>query len=1113
MNREEIFYLLPYLFSLALSLGILIYTWQHRYVRGARAYTWFMGGQTLALLGFILELVSPNLQTKIMWDKFQWLAYSFLVFIPFLLFAIQYSEYRPRWQRLMWVIWLGLPCLFTLALLTDGIHHQIYPSPYLSAEYPFPELQYSYTPLVIIYSLIFIYGANLYGISLLVRRAIQSFNLHSRQYWTIIAGFFIPLAFSIFSLANIRIAPQRDLAPFSLAVGNLIVSWGLFRYGLFDIVPIARERIIENMADPVVLLDVNHRVVDINPAALLTLKKQLRDVIGRPVSEVFENWPMMNELESFDTRHKEIQVDEAGTKLVYDLNISSIYNARKQLIGRVVVARNITSNKILETKYRILSEELEQRIRERTLELRKSAEQYRAVVENQNEFIVRWNLDGIRTFANEAYCRYFGLTFEEAIASGFMPLVAEEDRLAVQGKIARLTSGKVRSETEIHRVIKPDGSIAWHEWTDQAIFDENGNVIEFQSVGRDITERRQAEETMRLQSAALEAVANAIVITDIRGNIQWANPAFSKLTGYTIEEIIGKNPRTLVRSGRQDRAFYKQMWDTILGGKTWRGELINRRKDGSLYTEEMTLTPLLDKNGEVICFIAIKQDISERRRAEIALAKSEHKHRLLFEAANDSIFLMHGDRFIDCNSKTLEMFACDRDQILGKSPVDFSPPFQADGRHSTEKALEKINATLARAPQFFEWKHCRLDGSLFDAEVSLNLLELDDEILIQAIVRDITARKLAEGSLLNEFAFNELLMRLLARFATCTYDEVDASIDMALEEISKFLDGDFADILLLSPDRSTWKSVRVWSSNPQDPPSHPQQTIETGKLIWSENKIRSGEPIVINSLDDYPPEAEAERRLGEAEGIRSMLTIPIKGRDESIFGAVDIVSYSQHIQWEDSDITHLKLIGDAIANLLERKRAEENLAEAYDTTLEGWARALELKDKETEGHSRRVTETTLALAQTLNISGKDLEHIRRGTILHDIGKMGIPDHILRKNGPLTDEEREMVKNHPATAYELLRPISYLEKALDIPYCHHEKWDGTGYPRGLAGEEIPLAARIFAVADVWDALSHDRPYNKAWERERIVEYFKEQTGKHFDPMIVSMFLTMVEKGEI
>ena len=186
------------------------------------------------------------------------------------------------------------------------------------------------------------------------------------------------------------------------------------------------------------------------------------------------------------------------------------------------------------------------------------------------------------------------------------------------------------------------------------------------------------------------------------------------------------------------------------------------------------------------------------------------------------------------------------------------------------------------------------------------------------------------------------------------------------------------------------------------------------------------------------------------------------------------------------------------------------LSRAYDETLEGWARALEMRDMETHGHSDRVTDLTLLLAVKMKIDSSQLVHIRRGALLHDIGKMGIPDSILNKPGPLDEEEWKTMKLHPIHAYKMLSPIRYLRPALDIPYCHHEKWDGSGYPRGLSAAEIPLSARIFAIVDVWDALCSDRPYRKAWPQEKALDYIREQSGKHFDPEVVQTFLEMIEK---
>jgi putative nucleotidyltransferase with HDIG domain len=166
-----------------------------------------------------------------------------------------------------------------------------------------------------------------------------------------------------------------------------------------------------------------------------------------------------------------------------------------------------------------------------------------------------------------------------------------------------------------------------------------------------------------------------------------------------------------------------------------------------------------------------------------------------------------------------------------------------------------------------------------------------------------------------------------------------------------------------------------------------------------------------------------------------------------------------------------------------------DLSLAYETTIEGWSRALDLRDKETEGHTQRVTELTVQLAHAAGFRDRDIAHIRRGALLHDIGKMGVPDSVLLKPGPLSDDEWVIMKKHPQFAKDLLQTIEYLRPSLDIPYCHHEKFDGTGYPRGLSGEDIPLSARLFAVIDVWDALSNDRPYRKAWSREEVITYIQ------------------------
>ena len=195
------------------------------------------------------------------------------------------------------------------------------------------------------------------------------------------------------------------------------------------------------------------------------------------------------------------------------------------------------------------------------------------------------------------------------------------------------------------------------------------------------------------------------------------------------------------------------------------------------------------------------------------------------------------------------------------------------------------------------------------------------------------------------------------------------------------------------------------------------------------------------------------------------------------------------------------------------QQAKDELEKAYDLTLESWAYTLDLRDQETENHTRRVTDLAYKLGQWIGVSPEDLVHIRRGALLHDIGKAGIPESILQKPGLLSPEEWAIIHKHPENALKMLENIPYLQKSLDIPYAHHEKWDGSGYPRGLKGEEIPLAARIFSIVDVWEALGSDRPYREAWSTDEVKAYLLQQSSRHFDPVLVQEFLAMLQKENL
>ncbi|MEW6286741.1 MAG: HD domain-containing phosphohydrolase [Chloroflexota bacterium] len=278
-----------------------------------------------------------------------------------------------------------------------------------------------------------------------------------------------------------------------------------------------------------------------------------------------------------------------------------------------------------------------------------------------------------------------------------------------------------------------------------------------------------------------------------------------------------------------------------------------------------------------------------------------------------------------------------------------------------------------------------------------------------------------------------------------------------------------------------------------------------------ERVAATGETILTTNAQEDP---RFENQLSVAAfRLRSILCAPLKIKDKLI-GVIYVDNRARSGIFQVQDQNLITAFADQAAVAIDNAQLFEDLQqknreleEAYQATLEGWVSALDMRDKETEGHTQRVTVLTQRLARFMGVGDEALVHITRGALLHDIGKMAIPDGILLKPGPLTEEERELVKQHPKFAYDMLKRIEFLLPAIDIPYCHHEKWDGTGYPRGLKGEEIPFAARIFPVVDVWDALTSDRPYRKGLPLDEVKERIRADAGKHFDPRVVDAFLAM------
>jgi len=375
------------------------------------------------------------------------------------------------------------------------------------------------------------------------------------------------------------------------------------------------------------------------------------------------------------------------------------------------------------------------------------------------------------------------------------------------------------------------------------------------------------------------------------------------------------------------------------------------------------------------------------------------------------------------------------------------------------------------------------------------------------LARDITKHKQTETKLQQQLRQLSALRSIDLAIASGL--DLKLLLSMLLDQVTALLRVDAASVLLLNPETNTlnFSSGKGFTTNLLQ---HTHLKLGEGMAgkVALERRIINIPNLASNKMEfDRSPFFPSERFV-----VYYGVPLVAKGR---IVGVLEIFHRSPlnpDADWLDFMNVISGQAAIAIDNAMmfkELQRSNVELGLAYNATIDGWSRTLDLRDKETEGHTRRVTELTLQLAISMNVEKEDMVHIRRGSILHDIGKVAIPDQILFKPGPLTQEEWDIMRRHPDIAVELLTPINYLQPALEIPHWHHERWDGTGYPDHLRGDQIPFSARLFALADVYDALISDRPYRNAWSKQDAVHYIESQSGKYFDPKLVPPFLNLVK----
>lgn len=503
----------------------------------------------------------------------------------------------------------------------------------------------------------------------------------------------------------------------------------------------------------------------------------------------------------------------------------------------------------------------------------------------------------------------------------------------------------------------------------------------------------------------------------------------------------------------------------------------------------------------------------QRRLAEQSLIESEEKFSKAFRISPDAVNInrLHDGLFIEINQGFTEVMGYTVEDTRGKTSADIQIWVNPADRQRLTKGLQEHGEVLNLEAPFR-----RKDGSIAIGLMSARVIELNGSKCILSITREITERKKAEEEL-----------QRLNRSLTIT-NQINQVMVYAPNE-ADFIQNACRVLATSGGYRLAW--IRYWNKITEEfgniasifdrlkgeviPNAHLENLLALDHQPAVE-AIHTTAPVLVQNL---PSILDSELAIDLSQNTLSAFPLVVDSESIGILFVLneglnsispEEVSLLNNLSKDLAFGIHsLRARADRIRaeRLLERSNAELELA--YDATLEGWSRALEMRERETAGHSQRVVSMTISMAKELGISGDELIHIRRGALLHDIGKMGIPDSILLKPGPLTDDEWIIMRQHPTYSYNLLHNIPYLRPALDIPYCHHERWDGSGYPNGLQGESIPIAARIFTLVDVWDALSSDRPYRPAWPPSAVRNYMLSQSGKLFDPNLLALFMTKLD----
>ncbi len=885
------------------------------------------------------------------------------------------------------------------------------------------------------------------------------------------------------------------------------------------------QMLAENFPDPIMRLERDGRHLYVNPAFEKVFGLPAKSIIGKtleelhPSSKVEQNDTLLIWIRrAFDdgiANETEVNWDTYIGERIFENRYIPEKDATGNVVTVLCIAHDLTEHKLAEKALR----ESEERYR-MLFNIMDEGVAVNEIIRDENDEVV----DYVIMDVNPAFTKNSAFTREQVLGRRATEIYHMSPEF-----IRDWWKKHTRMQQVVHTEMHYAPADRWFHITTTPPEGKR-----FATFSVDITERKHADEALRESEERYRQLVNlspeAIAVYN-QGQIVFANPAAIQMVGAkSTQDLIGRSILDFIPPHLQ--AIVRKRMEEVesTGVSIPFVEEKFLRLDGSTVDVEVGVVPYTFQGVRYIQIVA--RNITERKRHELereaivavssALRQATTSEDILSVILDELIGLFKADGAVmvlpDAQTKGLI-------DEMGRGPVGERmiglniPPGAGVANWVIENQKPYLNNhidenSLFYRPDLLGESRCLASVPLIAQEQPIGALWIarktdvtEQELRLLNAIADIAANavhrvKLHEQTvqqLHHLIALHQIDLAISANF------DLYVTLNVILKSVKDELKVDAASILRLNTVTHTldyaegigFRTHRIEQSHVRLGNGCAGRAAQEYRTVSYPNLQSSAEAFSRSSL------------LADEEFLSHYATpLIVKGQVKGVLEIFHRKPFESGSEWIDYFETLATQVAIAIesASLFENlQRSNLELRLAYDATIEGWSRALDLRDKETEGHTQRVTEKVLQLADRMGMRDAEKLDLRRGALLHDIGKMGVPDAILLKTGSLSELEWEIMKQHPTFAYQMLSPIAYLKYAVDIPYCHHERWDGSGYPRGLKGEEIPLSARMFSVVDVFDALTSNRPYRVAWTHEQAYRYIQEEAGRQFDPQIIKIFL--------